>query len=94
MIGLLFVVSPISHLMYSTKLNKNVWSEWSSSSPQTDHVLFADYNTTGPGATSLTRPSFATALSDSDAASYTIGSVVGSDYLSWVDTSYLLSSSL
>ncbi|KZV72153.1 carbohydrate esterase family 8 protein [Peniophora sp. CONT] len=73
----------------SPTINKALWSEWSSSSPQTDHVTYSDYNTTGPGVPSTSRPSFASALSASQAAAYTIGTAVGSDYANWVDKSYL-----
>ena len=55
----------------------------------TDHILFAEYNSTGPGVSGVSRPSFSTILSSSEAAEYTISSTVGSDYASWVDASYL-----
>ncbi|KAF7316045.1 Pectinesterase [Mycena indigotica] len=71
-------------------INKALWSVWSSSSPNTDSVFFADYNTSGGGASGLSRASFATALSASQAASYTISSAVGSDYASWVDAAYVV----
>lgn len=41
------------------------------------------------GVSGISRPSFARGLSASDANSYTISTAVGSDYASWVDTSYL-----
>ncbi|KAL9712368.1 hypothetical protein Ac2012v2_003605 [Leucoagaricus gongylophorus] len=70
--------------------NTALWSEWSTSTPNTDHVFFADYNTSGGGVSGASRPSFATVLSASQAAAYTISSAVGSDYTSWVDTSYVV----
>ena len=50
----------------------------------------ADYNTTGSGAMGASRASFATVLSESQAASYSISSAVGSDYTNWVDCSYFV----
>lgn len=57
--------------------------------PNTDHILFAEYNSTGPGVSGASRPSFSTILTSSQASAYTISSTVGSDYASWVDTTYL-----
>lgn len=71
-------------------LNPALWSEWSTATPNTDHVFFADYNTSGGGVSGASRPSFATVLSASQAAAYTIASAVGSDYASWVDASYIV----
>ncbi|KAF9561797.1 pectin lyase-like protein [Agrocybe pediades] len=70
-------------------LNSAVWSIWSTSTPNTDHVFFADYNTTGSGIAGASRATFATQLTASQAAAYSISSAVGSDYATWVDTSYL-----
>lgn len=70
-------------------LNPAVWSIWSTATPNTDNVFFADYNTTGSGIAGAVRASFATQLTASQAAAYTISSAVGSDYATWVDTSYL-----
>ncbi|KAF8319996.1 putative pectinesterase precursor [Clavulina sp. PMI_390] len=60
------------------------WSQWSSATPNTDHVTFAEYGNTGAGA-SGTRASFSTKLS----APISISTVLGSSYTSWVDSSYL-----
>ena len=68
----------------STVINSAGWAQWSTSSPNTDHVYFGEYGNTGSGA-SGTRASFATKLSS--AAS--ISTVLGSSYTTWVDTSYL-----
>ncbi|PAV22412.1 carbohydrate esterase family 8 [Pyrrhoderma noxium] len=72
-----------------SQMNSALWSQWSSSTPNTDHILFGEYNSQGDGAENVSRPSFVTVLSSSQAASYTISSTLGSDYTSWVDTSYL-----
>ncbi|PFH51228.1 carbohydrate esterase family 8 protein [Amanita thiersii Skay4041] len=71
-------------------MNKALWSIWHTDAPQTDHVFFAEYNTSGSGASGATRPSFATVLTSSQAAAYSISSAVGSDYANWVDTAYLV----
>lgn len=70
--------------------NKALWSQWSDSTPNTDHILFAEYNTTGSGVAGASRPSFATVLSSSQAAAYSISSAVGSDFANWVDMSYFV----
>ncbi|KAK0184193.1 pectinesterase [Armillaria mellea] len=62
------------------------WEQWSSSTPNTDHVTFGEYTSTGSGA-SGTRASFATTLTST--SSYTISDVLGSDYADWVDCDYL-----
>ncbi|EJD03927.1 carbohydrate esterase family 8 protein [Fomitiporia mediterranea MF3/22] len=71
------------------ELDKGVWSEWSSSMPNTDHILFAEYNSQGSGVANAARPSFVTILSSSEASQYTISSTLGSNYTSWVDQTYL-----
>lgn len=67
-------------------INSAGWEEWSSSEPNTDHVTFAEYESTGSGA-SGTRASFATTLTST--SGYTISDVLGSDYADWVDSDYL-----
>ncbi|KAK0493504.1 pectinesterase [Armillaria luteobubalina] len=67
-------------------INSAGWEQWSSSSPNTDHVTFAEYESIGPGA-SGTRASFATTLTST--SGYTISDVLGSDYADWVDSDYL-----
>ncbi|KAL5495232.1 hypothetical protein ACEPAI_695 [Sanghuangporus weigelae] len=71
------------------QLNSAIWSEWSSSTPNTDHILFAEYNNQGPGVANANRPFIATILSESRASQYTILTTLGSDYADWVDTDYL-----
>lgn len=69
-------------------LNKGIWSIWNTGDERTDNVLFADYNTTGPGVPSgASRPSFVTVFNASQASAYNISTAVGSS--SWVDADYL-----
>ena len=57
--------------------------------PNTDHILFAEYNSQGSGVADASRPSFVTVLTESEASQYTIPTTLGSDYAEWVDTDYL-----
>ncbi|PNP86193.1 hypothetical protein FNYG_00421 [Fusarium nygamai] len=59
------------------------WAIWSSSNPQTSNVLFGEFNNTGPGNWTTSRASFATKLTESQAAAYSLGSFIGST--SWLD---------
>ncbi|KAF5691392.1 pectinesterase [Fusarium denticulatum] len=59
------------------------WATWSSSNPQTSNVLFGEFNNTGPGNWTTSRASFATKLTESQAAAYSLGSFIGST--SWLD---------
>ena len=68
-----------------TTLESALWSEWSSSTPNTDHVTYLDYATEG----TYSRPSWATQLTSSQAASYTLSSALGGD-TSWIDSDYLI----
>jgi pectinesterase len=68
----------------SDVINSAGWIEWSSSEPNTEDVLFGEYDNSGDGA-SGTRASFAEKLS----SAVSISSILGSGYTSWVDTSYL-----
>ncbi|KAI0031538.1 pectinesterase [Vararia minispora EC-137] len=71
-------------------LNVALWKEWSSSTPNTDHVTFDDYQTTGSGIpSSLKRPSWAMLLSSSQASSFTLSSTL-SGTTSWIDSNYLI----
>jgi pectinesterase len=72
------------------KINPALWSIWDPGDNRTDNVFFADYNTTGSGITTITRPSFATTLTASQAQAYSISSAVGSNYSSWVDMDYFV----
>ncbi|KAH7332554.1 putative pectinesterase precursor [Rhizoctonia solani] len=59
------------------------WSQWSSSSPNTDQVLFGEYNNSGGGSWRSGRASFATKLS----AGVSISTALGST--SWIDSAYI-----
>jgi pectinesterase len=72
------------------KINAALWSIWNPGDERTDDVFFADYNTTGSGITTISRPSFATALTASQAQAYSISSAVGSNYTAWVDMAYFV----
>ncbi|KAF7366955.1 Pectinesterase [Mycena sanguinolenta] len=71
-------------------MNKALWSVWEPTDPNTDDVFFAEFNTTGSGASGAVHPSFATVLDATDAAMYSISSAVGSDFATWVDPAYLV----
>ncbi|KZV88933.1 putative pectinesterase precursor [Exidia glandulosa HHB12029] len=58
------------------------WSQWSSSSPNTDHILFGEFNNTGAGAWKSGRASFATQLS----SAISITTVLSST--SWIDSGW------
>ncbi|CAE6467307.1 unnamed protein product [Rhizoctonia solani] len=74
-------------VVQNTKIGDHVvaagWSAWSSSSPNTEHILFGEYNNSGAGSWKAGRASFATKLS----AEVSISTVLGST--SWVDSAYL-----
>ncbi|KAJ5753323.1 pectinesterase [Penicillium nucicola] len=65
-------------------INSLGWTTWSTSTPNTENVLFGEYGNTGAGSKG-TRASFATTLS----AKLTIAEILGTDYSSWVDVSYI-----
>lgn len=67
-------------------INSAGWIEWSSSEPNTEDVLFGEYDNAGDGA-SGTRASFAEELS----AAISIDTILGSDYTSagYYDASYM-----
>ncbi|KAF8189316.1 pectinesterase [Pholiota molesta] len=71
-------------------LNKALWSIWNTGDERIDDVFLADFNTTGSGVVGASRASFSTLLTASQAASYSITSAVGSDYATWVDSTYLV----
>jgi pectinesterase len=67
-----------------------MWNDWHPGDARTDHVLFAEHNTFGPGVPAHSqRPNFATLLSAHEAALYNITFALGGDWASWVDQSYL-----
>lgn len=70
-------------------LNKTVWSIWNVGDERTDNVFFADFNSTGPGIAGAQRAGFGSQLTTEQAAAFNISSAIGSDFATWVDTSYL-----
>ena len=64
-------------------INAAGWVQWSSSSPNTDHVTFQEYGNSGAGAAGTRK--YETALG----SPIGIATILGSGYASWVDTSYL-----
>ncbi|KAL2165022.1 hypothetical protein VTH06DRAFT_318 [Thermothelomyces fergusii] len=69
----------------SEVINPAGWSIWNAGDERTDRVEFAEYANTGAGATAWSRAPFSRQLS----APVSIETVLGSDYATWVDTSYL-----
>ncbi|EPE04314.1 carbohydrate esterase family 8 protein [Ophiostoma piceae UAMH 11346] len=61
------------------------WTTWSTSSPNTGNVMFGEFNNSGPGSwiSSTARASFATNLTETAAAAYSLSSWIGST--SWLD---------
>lgn len=74
-------------IFQNSSLGSNVvaagWSQWSSSDPRTDEILFGEYNNSGSGAWNSARASFATKLT----AGVSITTVLGST--SWIDSTYI-----
>ena len=71
-------------------LNPALWSVWQAAEPNTDHVTYADYDTSGSGVPSnVERPSFASLLTKTQAADYTMSEAL-SGQTKWIDTDYLL----
>ncbi|KAF7985845.1 hypothetical protein HWV62_532 [Athelia sp. TMB] len=72
----------------SAIINSAGWEEWSTATPNTADVLFAEYENSGAGATTSGRASFSKQLTSTTVASYSIASILGSGYASWVDADY------
>lgn len=68
----------------SSIVNTALWTEWSSSEPNTEDVTYQEYDNSGAGADG-TPASFSTVLS----SAITISTILGSDYTDWVDSSYV-----
>ncbi|KAF8194383.1 pectinesterase [Mycena galopus ATCC 62051] len=66
-------------------INSAGWSIWSTATPNTEDVLFAEWGSFGAGATG-TRASFSEKLSSN--TGYMAANILGSDWTDWVDTSY------
>lgn len=78
-----------AHVVYqrctlSDVIASSGWEEWSASTPNTEGVLFGEYDNSGKGSDG-TRADFATTLD----APVSIASILGNNYVDWVDTSYL-----
>ncbi|KAL9948442.1 hypothetical protein ACHAQF_004179 [Verticillium nonalfalfae] len=59
------------------------WSVWQTSNPQTDNVLFGEFNNVGPGNWTDSRATFATKLTEAQASQYKLETFIGST--SWLD---------
>jgi len=73
-------------------MNKTIWSIWNPGDERIDHILFAEYDSFGPGVANANRPNFSTILTRPEAAQYTLESTLP-NFLDWVDTKYLLGGS-
>ncbi|KIK63860.1 carbohydrate esterase family 8 protein [Collybiopsis luxurians FD-317 M1] len=70
----------------SNIINSAGWEIWSTATPNTADVTFAEYENTGAGAAG-TRASFSTKLTSN--AAYNVGVVLGSSWSSWVDQNFV-----
>ncbi|EIN10120.1 hypothetical protein PUNSTDRAFT_154815 [Punctularia strigosozonata HHB-11173 SS5] len=69
--------------------NAAIWKAWSDTQ-DTTNIFYGDYNTTGSDVPSkVSEPSWTQKLTSSAESTYSITSVLGSSYTSWVDTAYL-----
>ena len=80
--------SSYSRVVYmNSYLDKHInpagWHVWSTSSPQTDNVIFGEFNNSGPGSWSSSRASFATNLTKAQAETYQLSNWVGGT--AWLD---------
>ncbi|EIN03491.1 carbohydrate esterase family 8 protein [Punctularia strigosozonata HHB-11173 SS5] len=67
-----------------------MWNPWHPGDERTDHVLFAEHDTYGPGVPAHPqRPNFTTLLTDEEASRYNITFALGNGWADWVDESYL-----
>ncbi|KAJ7364801.1 pectin lyase fold/virulence factor [Mycena albidolilacea] len=87
--GNVFLGRPWGGLIFFLQLNKTIWSIWNPGDERTDFILFAEYNSFGPGVAHAHRANFSTGLTHEEAAQYTLASAVP-DYAEWVDGAYLL----
>ncbi|KAL5598665.1 hypothetical protein BROUX41_003421 [Berkeleyomyces rouxiae] len=80
-----YAISVFRNSFLDKHINPAGWKIWSTTTPQTDNVLFGEFQNTGPGAWSSTtqRASFATNMTAEQASAYDIGNWLGD--LSWVD---------
>jgi pectin methylesterase-like acyl-CoA thioesterase len=82
--------SPFAVVVYQNSyIDKHIkaagWSVWSTSTPQTSGVTFGEFNNSGPGSwqASTQRASFATNLTEDQAAKYGLAAWIGDT--SWLD---------
>lgn len=68
-----------------THVNTTGWAEWTTDEPQTDHVTFEEWDNSGPGSDTTDRVSYSTVRN----SPLPIEFILGSDYKTWVDKSYL-----
>lgn len=66
-----------------SNINSAGWSVWQTSNPQTNNVLFGEYNNVGPSSSTTNRASFATQLDATAAQAYTLSNWIGDT--SWLD---------
>lgn len=91
--GLSYLGRPYSNFSIAVYMNSYIgaqinsagWSVWQTSNPQTNGVLFGEYNNSGPSSwqASTQRASFATNLTQAQAQSYTLSTWIGDT--SWLD---------
>ncbi|KAI0839867.1 carbohydrate esterase family 8 protein [Hypoxylon sp. FL0890] len=65
------------------------WLVWSSSNPQTNHVLFGEYHNYGPGASTSGRASFSQQLSDADVKQFQLANFFANQGTSWINMDYV-----
>ena len=63
------------------------WNQWSSSTPNTDGVTFAEYGNYGPGSSTASRASFATQLTDSGVVQFELTNFFAAT--SWIDFTHV-----
>ncbi|GFF27143.1 pectinesterase [Aspergillus udagawae] len=63
------------------------WERWSSSTPNTDGVVFGEYGNYGPGASTARRASFATQLDDSSVSQFQLSRFFA--ITSWIDFTHV-----
>jgi pectin methylesterase-like acyl-CoA thioesterase len=91
--GLSYLGRPYSQYSIAVYMNSYIdkhindagWSVWSTSSPQTSGVLFGEFNNSGPGSwqPATQRATFATNLTETQAAKYKLSSWIGDT--TWLD---------
>jgi len=86
-----FAAVSVQNSYLGPQLNPAGWSVWDPPPNENiENVTFVEYQNYGPGDWNSQRANFSTLLNTSaEDAPYTIGSVLGSDYMTWVDQRYL-----